>query len=87
VTVGLDVETLLVGVPASHELSYPRYAGGAKTRAAVANPASAIFSIFISTSQNGLAVVSLPMNMPCPVLSLVKRMPSPLATTVQPWMW
>jgi hypothetical protein len=62
-------------------------ADGAKTRAAVANPANAIFLIFISTNQNGLTVVSLPMNMPCPVPSLVKRMPSPPATTVQPWMW
>jgi hypothetical protein len=43
--------------------------------------------ICISTIQNGLTVVSLPMNMPCPVPSLVKRMPSPPATTVQPWMW
>jgi hypothetical protein len=32
-------------------------ADGAKTRAAVANPAIAIFFIFISTNQNGLTVV------------------------------
>src|SRR6201997_992537 len=62
-------------------------AGGAKTRAAAANPASAILFIFISTNQNGLTVVSLPMNMPSPLPSLVKRMSSSPATTVQPWMW
>ncbi len=65
------------------------FANGAGTAAAQAipTPASAIFFIFISTNQNGLTVVSLPMNMPCPVPSLVKRMPSPTAATVQPWMW
>jgi hypothetical protein len=39
------------------------------------------------THQNGLTVVPVPMNMPCPVPSLVKRTPSSPATTVQPWMW
>jgi hypothetical protein len=33
--------------------------------------------IFISANQIGLTVVSLPMNMPCPVPLLVKRMLSP----------
>jgi hypothetical protein len=49
-------------------------------------PARSCSSLSVSTNQNGLTVVSLPMNMPCPVPSLVKRMPSPPATTVQPWM-
>ena len=68
----------------------PRYVGGSRWRenqGSGCRPASAIWFIFISTNQNGLTVVSLPMNMPCPVPSLVKRVPSPPAATVQPWMW
>ena len=60
---------------------------GANASAAIPNPASAIFFIFTPTNQNWLTVVSLPTNMPWPVPSLVKRMPSPAATIVQPWMW
>jgi hypothetical protein len=60
---------------------------GADVSAAIPNPASAIAFIFTATNQNGLTVVSLPTNMPWPVPSLVKRMPSPAATIVQPWMW
>ena len=46
-----------------------------------------IFDLHVPTNQNELTLVLLPMNMPCPVPSLVKRMPSSPATTVQPSMW
>ena len=41
---------------------------------------------FAHLDQNGLTVVSLAMNMPWPVSSWLKRMPSPPATIVHPWM-
>ena len=51
VAIGLDVQTLLVGVPGTDERASPgtsAAADGAKPRAAVANPASAVLFIFIS---------------------------------------
>jgi len=53
------------------------------------SPQSGQCNLFILTSanQNGLTVVSLPINMPWPEPSLVNLIPSPVATTVQPWMW
>lgn len=37
-------------------------------------------------AQNGVTL-SMATNMPCPVASLVKRVPSKLGWIVQPWTW
>ena len=77
-------------MPGPGERVYPRYVGGGVRRERQrGNRQSCQGNSFHFgyPDQNGLTVVSLPMNMPWPVSSWLKRMPSPPATIVQPWMW
>jgi hypothetical protein len=58
-----------MGVPAADKRCQPGQVGArreAGASAAIPNPASGIFAIFISTNKNGLTMVSLPTNTPRP---------------------